>query len=310
MWDGSFLLCQLLSSLPLMKSRIVELGCGTGLCGIYAALKGAEVVLTDRYTDLAQLNSQLIENIYHANLALRVLPLDWESPYEIDVGDIDLIIGAEIAVLKKQQHHLCAAIDALAGPKTIILLTFDNIPQPNNVAYETDMCHRMKSLGFLAQHVLTGRVQWQNYLENNAEFTGIENTVDSINLCLPPMAKDVLKRTYATLEMIHEETYAETQSALRNDALQLHHVTAFFRRTAGNTCSRCHCYYLHVVNSMNACQFHPGFFVCRRHPAEISCSISGYGDGLGYYGNGTQGTKGVHILRNIYYCLICRRMEG
>lgn len=40
---------------------------------------------------------------------------------------------------------------------------------------------------------------------------------------------------------------------------------------------------------VSGCVHHTGLYVCRRHPAEIRCSVEGTGDGLGYYGNGLEG---------------------
>lgn len=41
----------------------------------------------------------------------------------------DLLIGAEIAVLYKQQPLLCQTIDRLAGPHTLVLLSIDDFPK-------------------------------------------------------------------------------------------------------------------------------------------------------------------------------------
>lgn len=112
-----------------------------------------------------------------------------------------------------------------------------------------------------------------------------------------------------------------------------HHVLAFYRHSAALTCVHCHCSYLNQTISSSSsddkvavtsdqstgqstgrsdqptplssstslfnpriqgqCRVHPGFFVCRRHPAEVRLSIDGHGDGLGYYGNGAEGWDAV-----------------
>ena len=76
------------------------------------------------------------------------------------------------------------------------------------------------------------------------------------------------------------------------DSVHYHHITAFFRPTAINTCSRCHKQFFRMnslLNDDHLCCYHGGYYVCRRHPAEIRLSIDGQGDSLGYYGNGKEG---------------------
>jgi len=66
-----------------------------------------------------------------------------------------------------------------------------------------------------------------------------------------------------------------------------HHIIAFYHISALNTCYRCHQQYLNIkgFNHLTSCIYHNGYYVCRKHPSELNCSINGLGDGLGYYGN-------------------------
>ena len=36
------------------------------------------------------------------------------------------------------------------------------------------------------------------------------------------------------------------------------------------------------------CRYHPGLYVCRKHPGETRSSVAGHGDALGYYGDGSE----------------------
>lgn len=42
---------------------------------------------------------------------------------------------------------------------------------------------------------------------------------------------------------------------------------------------------------VGGCRYHSGYYVCRRHPAELRISSNAGGDGLGYYGTGKEGER-------------------
>ncbi len=75
----------------------------------------------------------------------------------------DLVVGAEIAVLSKQQEALVDTIDRLTGPRTLVLLTCDEEPtlSPTPSKYEDSLDARMARMGFLKAVVAVGRVQWK-----------------------------------------------------------------------------------------------------------------------------------------------------
>lgn len=80
----------------------------------------------------------------------------------------DLILGAEIAVLQKQQQALVSTISRLAGPKTLILLTADDLPAyPAKSKYERNLDEALRKAGFLKIVLSTGRVMWQDMEVDN-----------------------------------------------------------------------------------------------------------------------------------------------
>lgn len=287
-WDGSILLCYLLETIDvkiLQSLRILEVGAGAGLCGILAAKIGAEVILTDRATDLVEINVESARRSSPNPLKISIIQLDWsaQNSYEHDFSDLDLILGAEVACLLQQQDYLLSLLDSLclSSSRAVILLTFDGLSNsvPMSI-YETAILEKFKARGYCSKLIIEGQIKWHASIpENisNSEFLEYQPISDP-----PP---NTSTRTYCTLQPIGMEQLGQNMDA---NSMQFHHVIAFYRPSAGNTCSRCHSHFLHVVNSPTACRHHRGFYVCRKHPSETRCSIDGYGDGLGYYGNGQE----------------------
>lgn len=102
-WDGSVVLAKYLEHARMNDvrgKRIVELGAGTGLVGISAALMGArQTVLTDLEYTMANLEHNVAVTmakssaIHGASITTRVL--DWFTP-PVDMGDLDLILASDV----------------------------------------------------------------------------------------------------------------------------------------------------------------------------------------------------------------------
>ena len=270
----------LLENFATNNMRILELGCGVGVCGILASLLGAEVILSDRCIDLVTYNVDAVLRTISFPIRISTVNIDWNDwimGAGADFGDIDVILGAEICCLSKQHEGLVSVIDALCGPRTVVLLTFDGSPPPNEgSAYETAFLLRMRALGFAAQLALYGRVEWTNDTPPS-DVDMAASLPDGLPL-MPPHSR----RSYATLALSSEEAEnIAVDTSPRNQ-----HVLAFSRRSAGNTCSRCHCHFLHVCNSSFACRHHRGHYVCRDSSA-MSVGSRGPGTGIDQEGEGT-----------------------
>jgi hypothetical protein len=112
-WDGSLVMIKLLSELNMEKCSLFELGCGTGLCGIYAATKNVQVILSDREIDLA------LENIEAMKLSdhVQCIELTWGRPLSLS-QQIDIIIGCECTCLVSYLSFSKASNIILEGQST------------------------------------------------------------------------------------------------------------------------------------------------------------------------------------------------
>lgn len=141
-WDGSFGIVAILEVLDLTTTHIVELGCGSGVCSnVIACETGAKVTATDRFVDLVELNLLASKS---ADIDVEAVELNWgccnnsfsENFLLQSRGSVDIIIGAEIACLRKQQDKLMNTINFISSDSTVVLISFDEGPPPNLVSCE------------------------------------------------------------------------------------------------------------------------------------------------------------------------------
>jgi predicted nicotinamide N-methyase len=102
-WEASQALARVLVAQPTefwdCNRRVVELGCGCGLCGIVAAGLGAhEVILTDQVLFVAQYNLQHAGLPPPARQRVRVEKLKWgvEEDAAAISPPFDLLLGGDI----------------------------------------------------------------------------------------------------------------------------------------------------------------------------------------------------------------------
>ncbi|POM74147.1 Nicotinamide N-methyltransferase [Phytophthora palmivora] len=136
-WDGSVVLAKYLEHQrrsDIAGSRVVELGGGTGLVGISAALLGArQVILTDLDYVVDNLARNAAETMklaastgrpMESDVSTRVL--DWFKPPS-DLGNIDLLLASDVVWVEKLIPPLVATFDTLlshSNVKTRILMSY------------------------------------------------------------------------------------------------------------------------------------------------------------------------------------------
>ena len=279
-WEGSWLMCDLITHMsvdPLIS--VIELGSGTGICGIVAAIMNVKCLLTDREVDLTALNIE--RAIQSGSLQpgyAHAIQLEWGSDIQNENFNIltshRVIMGVEITCLMKQQSLLVDTINKLYTPNSIVLMSFDSCDVESK--YEKSFRNMMKINGYLSKTLFSGSVK------------SIQNiSVPSLDAYVAqPVGSH---RSYITLEKDLQPTSKIHRDSSEAEPCVKHFIEIFYKQSASKICSRCNNEYFDALNNSRACEFHEGFYVCRKHPAEIRCSVDGFGDGLGYYGNGTEG---------------------
>jgi len=102
--------------------KIVELGSGTGLVGIFVAQLGGTVTLTDQQPALPL----LVHNAHANGVECTVSQLDWGGHLSISKEDVDVILCSDCIYDEDLVESLAKTIAALARPDTEIYVTYQH----------------------------------------------------------------------------------------------------------------------------------------------------------------------------------------
>lgn len=130
LWPSAWALAAVISGGPELRGwRVIDLGCGLGLCGFAAALRGASVVLADIRPEAVRLAEK---NARKNELPVEARVVDWNQP-PADLGIFDGIVAADVlyddgmlrGVLRFVRRHL--------SPRGLALITDPNRVLPGGV---------------------------------------------------------------------------------------------------------------------------------------------------------------------------------
>nr|XP_033801002.1 protein N-lysine methyltransferase METTL21A isoform X2 [Geotrypetes seraphini] len=114
-----------MGAVNLQGRSVIELGAGTGLVGIVAALLGAHVTITDRQVALEFLESNIQANL-PTTLQHKVVvkELTWgHNLGNFSPDAFDLIVGSDIIYLEETFLDLLQTLEHLSLEQTLILLS-------------------------------------------------------------------------------------------------------------------------------------------------------------------------------------------
>ncbi|XP_054479539.1 protein N-lysine methyltransferase METTL21A [Anoplopoma fimbria] len=125
-WDAAVVMCMYLEmgKLELKGKGVIELGAGTGLVGIVAALMGAKVTITDREPALDFLSANVKANLPpDSQGSVVVSELSWGEGLErYPAGGFDVVLGADIVYLEDTFVPLLQTLEHLCSDSTVVLL--------------------------------------------------------------------------------------------------------------------------------------------------------------------------------------------
>ncbi|GAB5573983.1 protein N-lysine methyltransferase METTL21A isoform X1 [Prionailurus iriomotensis] len=141
-WDAALSLCNYFESqnVDFRGKKVIELGAGTGIVGILAALQvlaevmssgkfsrpmkfgfGGDVTITDLPLALEQIRGNVQANVPAGGRA-QVRALSWGIDQHVFPGDYDLVLGADIVYLEPTFPLLLGTLQHLCGPHGTIYL--------------------------------------------------------------------------------------------------------------------------------------------------------------------------------------------
>lgn len=157
-WDGSIALAKMFDSREifpvnyLQKCKILELGAGCGLVGIYLCLLGAKMsVLTDQQCCIETLEHNVAMNISDVcRSKIKVLEYSWgNSTSELTIdGLFDLVLAAEVLYSPTDSKLLAQCIPRLTLKKSKIFISMGRNRGGEEVFVKT-----MREQGYLCEEV-------------------------------------------------------------------------------------------------------------------------------------------------------------
>lgn len=123
-WDAAVVLSTYIEqhSDRFRNKTVIELGAGTGLVGIVAALVGGHVVITDRETVIDSLLANVNKNLLPNEIVnVSVKALNWGVNLH-NFSQFDVVLGADVIYIEDTFSDLLLTVDYLAHRNTLVLL--------------------------------------------------------------------------------------------------------------------------------------------------------------------------------------------
>ena len=126
-WPASIVLASFMTSGKDRKSgRLLELGAGLGVPGLFAAAQGRQVVLTDLEPDALEFARAAVE-LNHFEDRVSVQPLDWTAP-SADLDRFDTILGSEILYHRPLYPAIVSLLTLLIAPGGSVFIAHEERP--------------------------------------------------------------------------------------------------------------------------------------------------------------------------------------
>ncbi|XP_060073000.1 protein N-lysine methyltransferase METTL21D-like [Ylistrum balloti] len=128
-WDAALVLCKYLETADFDGGNswrgldVVDVGAGTGVLGVYAAVYGADVTVTDLPEFLPLMNLNINTNKHHITGTAVAQSLQWgEESLE---RTVDYVLMADCIYYEKSLGPLVETVCSLCSDKTVVLCCYE-----------------------------------------------------------------------------------------------------------------------------------------------------------------------------------------
>ena len=135
-WDAALLLAKYLDfnseRLALRSAHVVELGAGTGFCGLMAAALGARVVITDLSYCVDIMQRNVRKNKHLVEDKVKVEEFDWSQTdpnndkfFGLNLEEINLILVSDCVYYEQSVEQLLQTMVWLSSKGATVLLSYE-----------------------------------------------------------------------------------------------------------------------------------------------------------------------------------------
>ncbi|XP_041361341.1 protein-lysine methyltransferase METTL21D-like [Gigantopelta aegis] len=131
-WDAALVLTKYLETNDFQRGtawkgkRVVELGAGTGVVGLYAASLGATVTITDLPELIPLIQRNIDDNVKVVTGSATTEPLTWGSDTcNQSCRNPDYIFLADCIYYEESLNPLMSTMCDLCGPRTVVLCCYE-----------------------------------------------------------------------------------------------------------------------------------------------------------------------------------------
>ncbi|XGW31171.1 hypothetical protein V3C99_009826 [Haemonchus contortus] len=110
------------------NKKVLELGAGTGICGLVLAALGADVILTDLPSRVALLQKNYEINKSACCGSVTIQPLDWTCPGH--VPDVDVLILIDCIYYLDSVDHLINTLNSFDAKEILCIYEKRDIGEP------------------------------------------------------------------------------------------------------------------------------------------------------------------------------------
>ncbi|KAK3611202.1 hypothetical protein CHS0354_009456 [Potamilus streckersoni] len=126
-WDAAIILCRYQENHPdlVQGKSVIELGAGSGLVGMVAALLGAKVMVTDRESVMEYLQKTIDFNLkgHGHTVSIETRALDWTKDAETFNETFDVVLGSDLVYIEEAFSDLLKTLNRISRADTLILLS-------------------------------------------------------------------------------------------------------------------------------------------------------------------------------------------